>query len=65
MKKFHSEIINQAELIAALMDENVVLYVLYLWKGHLFRFENGKITSADSADIKFYEGREKDVKKIS
>ena len=55
-KRFHSEIINKSECVAALMDAESVDYVLYCYKGHLFRFEGGKITTADEADKEYYKG---------
>lgn len=37
----------------ALMDENTLLYVLYEYKGHLYRLENGRIICADTLDSTF------------
>ena len=39
----------------ALMDEDVLLYALYEYKGHLYRLENGRITCADTVDASYIE----------
>ena len=44
-------------LIAVLMDEDVLIYELYEFHGHLFRvYPSGKIGRADYADNAFYKG---------
>ena len=44
-------------LIAVLMDEDVLVYKLYEFRGHLFRvYPSGKIGRSDCADNEFYKG---------
>ena len=44
-------------LIAVLMNEDVLIYELYEFRGHLFRvYPSGKIGRADYADNAFYKG---------
>ena len=48
-------LLDKCECVAALQDENELVYVLYLFRGHLFRVCNGGISRADRADREFYE----------
>ena len=48
-------ILNRSKCIGALMDEEKVVYVLYSFKGYVFRLENGKLTKADAEDRKLAE----------
>lgn len=42
--------------VAALMDEDVLVYELYIFRGHLFRvYPSGRIGCADDADNTFYK----------
>lgn len=43
--------------VAALQDENELVYVLYLFRGHLFRVGGGRISRADRADHEFFNMR--------
>lgn len=46
-------ILEKSYCYGGLMDEDVLLYVLYEYKGHLYRLENGKITCADNLDVSY------------
>jgi len=50
MKKFHSEIVNKSTFHGALMDGDNVVYVLYEYKGHVYRCQSHRLTSADDSD---------------
>jgi len=45
----------KGECIAALQAGDYLVYVLYLFRGHLFRVGGGRISRADRADREFYE----------
>lgn len=43
--------------VAALMGDDDLLYVLYVFRGHLFRkYPDGRLGRADAADFAFYKG---------
>lgn len=52
-------ILNKAEELCACMNEDEIEYILYVFRGHLFRLTwiNGAeiITAADDADRAYYE----------
>ena len=43
-------IITKSTCEGAAMKENDLLYVLYSFKGHVYRIEGGRITKADNFD---------------
>ena len=45
-------------LIAVLMDDDDLVYVLYVFRGHLFRkYPDGRLGRVDAADVAFYNWR--------
>ena len=56
MKKY--EILNKSEELCAAMSGDDIDYILYLYKGHLFRLDsNNHLTPADEDDRRYYERR--------
>ena len=56
MKKY--EILNKSEELCAAMCGDDIEYILYLYKGHLFRLDsNDHLTPADENDRRYYERR--------
>lgn len=54
-------ILKKSYCYGALMDEDVLLYALYEYKGHLYRLEKGlRITSADKVDVEYIEELKKE-----
>ena len=54
-------ILKKSYCYGALMDEVVLLYALYEYKGHLYRLENGlRITCADTMDVAYVEELKKE-----
>ena len=54
-------ILRKSYCYGALMDEDVLLYALYEYKGHLYRLENGlRITRADTMDAVYIEELKKE-----
>ena len=54
---FKFGLLEKSECVAALQDENELVYVLYLFRGHLFRVCDGGISRADRADHEFFNMR--------
>ena len=49
------EIVNKSKFIGVLMDGDRALYEVYLYNGHAFRLEGGRITTADEEDRRIAE----------
>lgn len=52
---FEFGLLDKCERVAALQAGDDLVYVLYLFRGHLFRVGGGRISRADRADREFYE----------
>ena len=48
MKRY--ELLNKSIEVGALMDEDSIVYVLFIYRGHAFRLESGRLTAADDND---------------
>lgn len=50
-------LLDKCERVAALQAGDDVVYVLCVWRGHLFRVCDGGISRADRADHEFFNMR--------
>ena len=50
-------LLDKCERVAALQAGDDLVYVLCVWRGHLFRVCDGGICRADRADHEFYNMR--------
>jgi len=50
MKKERFEILRKSYCDGALMNGDDIVYIVYIYRAHVYRFQNGRITKADDED---------------